>query len=132
MVAGPAFRFFLFTINFTFRTHTHPYYHIQLYPIFGLSASAIIVNTMKSLLETIHSIGKFWWVPIIAVLLFMPYSIYRAVRNSLYQVHMERPSVAREIGELIRHSPHVVYVANYYGVPLCIMESLVAAVARPH
>jgi hypothetical protein len=31
---------------------------------------------------------------------------------------MEDPVVAKEIGKLVQHSPHTVYVARYYGVPL--------------
>lgn len=118
LVIGLVVSFMLFTVTFTYHIHTHPYYHIQLFPIIGLSASPIIVETVKSIMQRIHSIGRFWWIPVVAALLFVPYVAYREVRNSLYQIHMEDPAVAREIGELINHSPRAVYVANYYGVPL--------------
>lgn len=118
LVIGLVISFMLFTVTFTYHIHTHPYYHIQLVPIIGLCASPTVVNTVKSIMHPIHSIGRFWWVPVFAALLFIPYVVYREVRNSLYQVHMEDPAVAREIGDLINHSPRTVYVAQYYGVPL--------------
>jgi hypothetical protein len=31
---------------------------------------------------------------------------------------MEDPGMAEEIGEIVLHSPHTVFVASYYGLPL--------------
>lgn len=118
LMMGLVIGFMLFTVTFTYHIHTHPYYHIQIFPVIGLCASPIIVHAGKSIIKSMRSMGNFWWVPIFVALLSIPYVVYREVRNSLYQVHMEDPAVAREIGELINHSPRAVYVANYYGVPL--------------
>ena len=118
LIVGLVVSFMLFTITFTYHIHTHPYYHIQLFPIIGLCASPLIVQTTKSIMQSMQSIGKFSWIPVIAALLFIPYASYREVRNSLYQTHFEEPAVAREIGELIHHSSRAVYVASYYGLPL--------------
>jgi len=118
LIIGLVVGFMLFTVTFTYHIHTHPYYHIQLFPVIGLCISPIIVHNVKTIMQSMHSIGKIWWVPVVIALLFIPYVVYREVRNGLYQVHSEDPAVAREIGELINHSPRAVYVASYYGVPL--------------
>lgn len=118
LMIGLVLGFMLFAVTFTYHIHTHPYYHIQLFPVVGVCASPIIIGTAKSIVQSMHSFGKFWWVPVVTALLFVPFVVYREVRNSLYQVHLEDPAVAREIGEFIHHSPYTVYVSNYYGVPL--------------
>jgi hypothetical protein len=115
LIMGLAASFMLFAVAFTYHIHTHPYYHIQLFPIVGLCMAPIVSSIAKSLRQ---SIGKISWVPVVATLLFASYFGYREVRNKLHQVHMEDPAVAWEIGELIHHSPRTVYVAYYYGVPL--------------
>ena len=56
--------------------------------------------------------------PVLAILLLGSQFGYREIRARLYQYHMEDPAVDWKIGELIHHSPHAVYVAYYYGLPL--------------
>jgi hypothetical protein len=47
------------------------------------------------------------------------YFAYRTERASLYQVRVEPDSsTAWKIGEIIGHSPHSVFVARHYGLPL--------------
>ena len=72
----------------------------------------VIFNSLK---ETAR---KLWWIPVLGAFLLVFYMGYQEVRGSLYQTRMEDPAVAREIGETVQHSPHTVYVAYYYGVPL--------------
>ncbi len=107
--------FLVFTVVFTYHIHTHPYYHIQLFPIVGLCLAPIALSILTALRSTS---GKLWWVPISAVVVFSLYLGYKEVRGSLYQTRMESPATAREIGELIHHSARTVYVAFYYGLPL--------------
>ncbi|MEO8354720.1 MAG: glycosyltransferase family 39 protein [Chloroflexota bacterium] len=115
LVLGLAVGFVLFTLAFTYHIHTHPYYHIQLFPIVGLCLGAITVSLAKSVVQ---SSGRIWWLPMAATILLASYFGYREVRDSRYQSHLEDPAVAWEIGELIHHSPRTVYVAYYYGLPL--------------
>lgn len=115
LIMGLAASFILFTVAFTYHIHTHPYYHIQLFPIVGLCLAATVVSIAKSLRQ---SIGKIWWMPLVATLLFAAVSGYRQVHDSLYQSHLEDPAVAHEIGEIVKHSPNTVFVSYYYGVPL--------------
>lgn len=115
LVAGLTIAFLTFTVAFTYHIRTHPYYHIQLFPIVGLCLAPIAINIINSLRS---NSGKLWWAPVIAVVLFSAYLGYKEVRASLYQNRMENPVTAREIGEIVHHSPHTVYVAYYYGLPL--------------
>ena len=115
LIIGLVVSFVIFSVVFTYHIHTHPYYHIQLFPIVGLCLAPAIVGIVQSLRQTA---GKFWWAPVVGVFLFASYIGYREVRGGLYQNHLEDPAVAWEIGEAIGHSPRTVYVAYYYGVPL--------------
>lgn len=115
LIIGLAVSFVVFSVTFTYHIHTHPYYHIQLFPIVGFCLAPSIVNIARSIRQ---AAGKFWWAPVVGVFLFASYIGYREVRASLYQTRLEDPATAWEIGEMIHHSPSTVYVAFYYGVPL--------------
>jgi hypothetical protein len=115
LIVGLMVGFIVFSVAFTYHIHTHPYYHIQLFPIVGLCLAPSIVSIVQSLRQ---AAGKFWWLPVVGAFLFVSYIGYREVRGGLYQNRLEDPAVAREIGEVIHHSPRTVYVAYYYGVPL--------------
>jgi hypothetical protein len=115
LTLGLAVSFLVFSVAFTYHIHTHPYYHIQLFPIIGLCMAPVIVSVGQSLRQ---AIGKFWWMPVVVAFLFAAYVGYSEVRNGLYRTHLENPAVAREIGKIIQHSSRTVYVAFYYGIPL--------------
>ena len=115
LIIGLAISYLIFGVAFTYHIHTHPYYHIQLFPVIAICAAtcfASIVNALR------NSSGKLWPVPVILSVLIGLYFAYRTERDSLYQVRMEDPRIAWEIGEIIRHNPHTVFVSHYYGVPL--------------
>jgi 4-amino-4-deoxy-L-arabinose transferase-like glycosyltransferase len=115
LVIGLVIAFIIFSVTFTYHIHTHPYYHIQLFPIIALCLSPVVVSSVKMIRL---SLEKYWRIPILAVILLCVYVVYRDVRAHLYQTRLEDPRVAWEIGEIIRHSPRTVYVAFYYGIPL--------------
>ena len=115
LIVGLATSFVLFSLVFTYHIHTHPYYHIQLFPIVGLCLAPSVAHVIESLKKIS---GKSWWIPVFAGGLLVAQFGYREVRQQLYQYHVENPAIAREIGELIHHSPRTVYVAYYYGLPL--------------
>ena len=115
LIFGLCVAFIFFSVAFTYHIHTHPYYHIQLFPIVGLCFAAFSIETIKSLRQ---NAGKIWWIPIGAVCIFALYIGYREVRSSLYLTHAEDPSVGSEIGEIVQHSPQTVFVSYYYGLPL--------------
>jgi hypothetical protein len=115
LVTGLAIGYFVFGLFFTFHIHTHPYYHIQLLPIIGVSAAPIIIiigNTLKKVA------GGNWWVPVVAVLLLAVYFSSREVRSTLYTTTFEDPMLASEIGQVVNHNPYSVFVAYHYGLPL--------------
>jgi hypothetical protein len=115
LVIGLSAAFVLFSLAFTYHIHTHPYYHIQLFPIIGMCLAPVVVHVARVVQQ---SMGRAWWVPVTAAFLLAAYIGHREVRGSLYQTHLENPHVAWQIGETIHHSPRTVYVSYYYGVPL--------------
>jgi hypothetical protein len=115
LMIGLAISYLVFGVIFTYHIHTHPYYHIQLFPVIGICAATCLASMVRALR---NSSGKLWPVPVILSLLISLYFAYRTERASLYQARMEDPQVASKIGELIGHNPRTVFVSRYYGVPL--------------
>jgi 4-amino-4-deoxy-L-arabinose transferase-like glycosyltransferase len=115
LMIGLALSYLIFGVIFTYHIHTHPYYHIQLFPIIGICSAVPIVSLVASLRS---SAGKLWPAPVLLSLTICLYFAYRTERDSLYRVQMDDPKIAREIGEIIGHSSHVVFVSRYYGLPL--------------
>ena len=116
LIIGLAISYFVFGLAFTYHIHTHPYYHIQLFPLIAICAAVCFTSIVNALR---NSSGKFWPVPVILSLSISLYFAYRTERDSLYQVRVEPdPRTAWKIGEIIGHSPHTVFVARHYGLPL--------------
>lgn len=114
-VVGLIISFLVFSIAFTYHIHTHPYYHIQLFPIVALSMAPATVTLLNAL---IRNVEKYRWIPVMGVLFLSLFTVRKEVLGSLYHENFEGPVIAHEIGEAVHHSPHVVYVSYYYGVPL--------------
>jgi hypothetical protein len=115
LVAGLAVGYFVFGLFFTFHIHTHPYYHIQLFPLIGICIAPILVTIANALKKTTN---KYWWTPVLAGLIIAIYFSARDVRNTLYTTTFEDPRLASEIGDIVDHSSRTVYVAYHYGLPL--------------
>jgi 4-amino-4-deoxy-L-arabinose transferase-like glycosyltransferase len=116
LIIGLAISYFVFGVAFTYHIHTHPYYHIQFFPIIAICSAACFASIVTALR---NSSGKVWPVPVILSLAISLYFAYRSERDSLYQVRMEPdPRTAWKIGEIIGHSPHTVFVSRHYGLPL--------------
>lgn len=115
LIIGLTISYLLFGVTFTYHIHTHPYYHIQLFPIIGICAAPFFVRITLALKNLP---GKSWLAPILTIMLIVLYFSYREVRQSLYIKGFENPNIASEIGDLIGHSSQTVFVAYYYGLPL--------------
>lgn len=115
LIIGLAISYLIFGVAFTYHIHTHPYYHIQLFPIIAICAATCATTLVKTLR---YSSGSLWPVPVILAIIISLYSAYRISRDSLYQIQMDNPETAWEIGEIIGHSPKTVFVSRHYGVPL--------------
>lgn len=115
LVAGLTVGYFIFGLFFTFHIHTHPYYHIQVFPIIAICAAPFLATVTNSFRRLV---GNNWWMPVMLCLLAISYFSWREVRSTLYTAVFENPSLDREIGEIVRHSPRTVYVAYHYGLPL--------------
>lgn len=115
LVAGLTIGYFIFGLFFTFHVHTHPYYHIQVFPIIAICAAPFLaagLNTFRRLA------GENWWMPVAISLLAISYFSWREVRSTLYTAVFEDPSLAREVGDAVEHSPRTVFVAYHYGLQL--------------
>lgn len=115
LVAGLTAGYFIFGLFFTFHVHTHPYYHIQVFPIIAICIGLPLVMVVQSLKR---SARQFWWMPLAAVFLIAIYFGWREERNTLYTAVFEDPNLAWEVGEAVEHSPRTVFVAYHYGLPL--------------
>jgi hypothetical protein len=116
LMIGLTISYFVFGVAFTYHIHTHPYYHIQLFPIIAICAAACFANIVTVLRTTS---GKVWPVPVILSLSLILFFAYRTERASLYQIVVEPdPKTAWKIGEIVGHSPHTVFVSRHYGLPL--------------
>lgn len=107
--------FLVFTVVFTYHIHTHPYYHIQLFPLVALCMAPFVVRSMRFMLRLE---AKIRYTVCVAVILLVAYSTYQEVHESLYHFRAEDPVVAEEIGQIVEHSPRTVFVAYHYGLPL--------------
>ena len=114
-IVGLTVGYIIFGMVFTYHTHTHPYYHIQLIPIVGICASPILVGILNIVRK---KQDKSWSALVAVILLITIYFSYQEVRNSLYIMKYEDPATDREIGEIVKHSSRTVFVAYNYGLPL--------------
>jgi hypothetical protein len=64
------------------------------------------------------SADRTWWLSATAALVVMLYFSYVQVKHNRYTAVFEEPSIAREVGELVKHSSRTVFVAHHYGLPL--------------
>jgi 4-amino-4-deoxy-L-arabinose transferase-like glycosyltransferase len=115
LVIGLATGYVVFGLVFTYHIHTHNYYHIQLIPVIAICGATCLASLVKMLQ---NSSGRLWPVPIILLVSISLFFAYRRVKETLYQVQMDDPQMARTIGALIDHSSHTVFVSRHYGVPL--------------
>jgi 4-amino-4-deoxy-L-arabinose transferase-like glycosyltransferase len=115
LVISLAIGYFIFGLVFNYHIMTHSYYHIQIFPLLGICASAFLVHIASNLK---NALDRYSWVAVVFVLLFGLDFSYKEVRESLSRPVFEPPNVAREIGEIIKHNPYVVTDAYEYGLPL--------------
>ena len=62
--------------------------------------------------------GGNWWIPITIILVVVFYFSLRDVRKTQYTAVFEDTNLAKEVGDVVDHSPHTVFVAYHYGLPL--------------
>jgi 4-amino-4-deoxy-L-arabinose transferase-like glycosyltransferase len=115
LVIGLMVGYLIFGMVFTYHVHTHPYYHIQFFPVVGICAAVFII-TMSGTVRKLT--GGNWWIPVTLSVICALYFSYRDVRSTFYKAAYEDPNLDRKVGEFVHHSPHTVFVAYHYGLPL--------------
>ena len=125
LLAGLWLGYIVFGLVFTMHIHTHAYYQAQLIPIVAISFGSLIAVFLGYLGQLTNK--WYWWLPVgAAVLLIMFYDI-REVRAKVGSQVFESEQVAYEVGEIVDHSSHTVFVARYYGMPLQYYGQLAGA-----
>jgi hypothetical protein len=107
--------YFIFGMVFTYHTHTHPYYHIQLIPIVGLCAAPLIEHLIRLLKR---SQNRSWQAITVLLVLCSIYFAHQELRSKLYTQVSEPPSVVMQVGDIVKHSTRIVFVSYHYGIPL--------------
>jgi 4-amino-4-deoxy-L-arabinose transferase-like glycosyltransferase len=108
--------YIVFGLVFTMHIHTHGYYQAQLIPIVALSFSSLVA----ALLDYLRQLNDkwYWWLPVGATVLLIMFFDISEVQAKVGSQVFESERVAHEIGEIVNHSSHTVFVARYYGMPL--------------
>jgi 4-amino-4-deoxy-L-arabinose transferase-like glycosyltransferase len=115
LLFGLGIGYLAFGLVFSMHIHTHGYYHAQLLPIVALPLGAMVAFMRKWLKATWNA---YWWLPAVGMLAIVMFSGFQEVRSHLGREPFESKEVAKEIGDLVRHSRRVVFLAPYYGLPL--------------
>ena len=115
LIVGLLIGYLMLGVIFTYHIYSHPYYHIQLFPIIAICAGSLLSAVGKIIAQQMR---MSWWMPVTATLLLILYSVHRDVRSMLYTTVFEDPDLSSEIGRIVDHSPNTVFVAYHYGLPL--------------
>jgi 4-amino-4-deoxy-L-arabinose transferase-like glycosyltransferase len=115
LLGGLGIGYVMFGLLFTVHIHTHSYYNAQLIPIIAMPLGATVAIFARWLRAKWK--GN-WWLPTLGIFALAIYSSFQEVRGGLGKQVFESEAVAKEIGDLVRHSSRVVFVSPYYGLPL--------------
>ena len=117
LILGLMAGYVLFGLVYTYPIGIAGYYHLQLVIIVALALAPLGETFMNLFWQS----SRQWQrrVPILAVLLLLIVFNQSDIRDNLNSYRQyESPEIAQEIGEAVRHSGKVVYLAPYYGKPL--------------
>lgn len=107
----------LFCLVFNYHIATHDYYHLQLVPIVALSlgpVAALLLNRLQDV-----SREWYWHTAIGSILLLAMLLSFNVTRSRLLNPEFEsKKRAAEEVGELVNHSTHTIYLASDYGLSL--------------
>jgi len=116
LLVGLWLGYIVFGLVFTMHIHTHNYYQAQLIPIVALSFSSLVAVFLDHLGQLSNK--WYWWLPVGATVLLIMFFDISEVRAKVGSQVFESEQVAYEVGEIVNHSSHTVFVARYYGMPL--------------
>lgn len=109
--------YFLFGLVFSYTTHTHDYWHLQIIPLIAISLGPLV----HLILNKLNKILKQWYwqtavllIPIIVVVLGFP--ILQSKWEQNRQDYMQKVLMAQEIGHLVSHNTKTFFLSEHYGV----------------
>lgn len=116
LILGLWIGYALFGLAFTYHSHTHDYYHLQLIPIAALSIAPIGALISRALAKACTQ--WYWRLALLAIFLFASLIYTLKVPRRLGSQDLHHVKVAQEIGEITQHSTDTIFLAYAYGKPL--------------
>jgi hypothetical protein len=107
----------------SYTTFTHDYYQLQLVPAVGLCLSAVVLPVFQRLRQMYPARFTRAALIILVTVVLAQFSAYENWWRNFYRVYYESmdsrvATYAPEIGDLVDHSRHVIFVSEAYGRPL--------------
>ncbi len=107
----------VFCMVFTYHVRFAGYYHLQLIIIVALSFGPIVTLVANHLRQACTR--WYGWTLVAGAILMVMLLNLREVRYRQAAARdFESQEVARDIGEIVKHSTQTTYLASYYGTPL--------------
>jgi 4-amino-4-deoxy-L-arabinose transferase-like glycosyltransferase len=117
LITGLWSGYFLFGLVFSYTTHTHNYWHLQIIPLIAISLSPLFQLILNKLNKIIR---QWYWqtfvlsIPIIVIVLGFPFLQSKWKQNS--PDYKQKLLMAQEIGHIVDHNTKTLFLSEHYGV----------------
>lgn len=118
LIIGSLAGYFAFCMVFTYHVRFAGYYHLQLALPIALALGPSVALLARQLRRRVRSKPIAWASLVAAALLVLTLTFRQTDRLVRSAGPIVEPEVARAIGRMTRHSTRIVYVSQYYGIPL--------------
>jgi 4-amino-4-deoxy-L-arabinose transferase-like glycosyltransferase len=116
LLAGLWLGYFLFGLIFSYTTHTHDYWHLQIIPIIALSLAPLAQFTMNQLSQQIKLLYRNIAAFSIFIILVVPSFIFFHANWIPKNLEFKKKILAaKEIGQAVNHSTKTLFLAEHYG-----------------
>jgi len=113
---GSSIGYLIFCLTNNYYIHWADYYHLQLIPLVALPLGELLAFLLNYLKQA--ETKWYWWTPTLGAAVLVTFSMVLDVRSNLGGPGFESEETAQEIGEIVHHSTHTVFLSRFYGVPL--------------
>ena len=115
---GMWFGYVIFGLFYSYHIHTHDYYHLQFIPAVALGLGLLGEMVLQQLVfANRHHLTRLVIGGILIFSIFLNIGLYL---NSLTEPGQttSQAQLAEQIGVLVKHNTHLLFLAPYYGYPL--------------
>jgi 4-amino-4-deoxy-L-arabinose transferase-like glycosyltransferase len=120
--------YILYGLMFTYNVYTHDYYHLPLVAIVALTigpVGALLVSTFVQPYKTMRLRAVFLVATVVVLASASLVTVKQAVDYRIYETADPAiPGYAPQIGDLVHHSIHTVFLSPAYGLPLAYYGKL--------